>query len=133
MSKDDDFVNVDSKYTAAASWNWVQTYPGNRTNCPDGVCLAVCMYSSVAWMDAPSPAFAADWYHLGDRTGDPDKRWSTWTESTWDKDPTLEAFLVASPKSDNAILGGGIGYFIVSFMVVWFLNKRISAIEEPTY
>jgi hypothetical protein len=140
VPKDDDYVNIDSKYTGAATWNWVQTYPADRANCAGGACNATCLYTSVAWIDAPSPAFAPDWNifsaALSAKSADgtvKGARWATWTESTWDADATLESFLVAAPKADNAILGGGIGYFIVTVTAVWFLNKRISAAEEPVY
>lgn len=129
------FVYLDSEYTAAMNWNWVQTYPADRENCADGACDTICMKTSVSWMDAPSPALKEDYSRVtligeGKTAVLENPRWSTWTESTWDADPTLESFLVSAPKADNAILGGGIGYFIFSIFIVWIVNKNVEIVEE---
>lgn len=130
------FAYLDSTYKAAMTWNWVQTYPADRENCVDGACDTICMKTSVSWMDAPSPALKhADYTRVtligkGKTAVLENNRWSTWTESTWDADPTLESFLVSAPKADNAILGGGIGYFIFSIFIVWVVNKNVEIVEE---
>jgi len=133
--KEGSYVYVDSEFTAASTWNWVQSFPADTANCAaDGACSTVCMKSPVSWMDAPSPALTENWREVtlegeGKTAYLQNPRWSTWTESTWDADPTLESFLVSAPKADNAILGGGIGYFLFSFFAVWLVNKNVEIVD----
>eukprot|EP00039_Didymoeca_costata_P018487 m.333664 g.333664 ORF g.333664 m.333664 type:complete len:685 (+) comp17191_c0_seq1:129-2183(+) len=109
-------------YSGSSTWNPI-TYTINDTH-------IYCFNSSVAWMDALSPAFNADMSFASRREG---KRWSTWTESNWYAG-AIDVFLMSNPAQDKAALGGGIAYFIFSFVFVFFFRRNVEfkSAETPS-
>ena len=53
------------------------------------------------------------------------RRYSTWTEAVW-SDGGVRIYLLASPQSDAATLGGGIAFLVVVFALVWFAVRSVS-------
>lgn len=85
-----------------------------------GICVKGSVYKSLA----VSPAFLLKQY---DST-----EYSTWAESTWGNDLTVRVFLVASPELQGVTLGAGLIITFVSFVLVYFINKKADLIFTPT-
>ncbi|XP_078381644.1 nicastrin-like isoform X2 [Oculina patagonica] len=83
-----------------------------------------CVKGSVFQSPAVSPAFVLKQY---DST-----EYSTWAESTWGNDLTVRVFLVASPQLEGVTLGAGLIITLVSFVLVYFINKKADLIFTPT-
>jgi hypothetical protein len=133
---------VTEYYKGSATWNWVALPPVDDTKCnqrkwkpgdkdvPDSKgCLVQCVYTSAAWIDAPSPAFVAPEYtSLVDDT----KRWATWVESSWQQDAEARIFLVSDPAADTWTFIAGGAYFILSFVLVHFAAKKVESADDGT-
>lgn len=91
------------------------------------VCYLSATFTHLAW----SPAFNG-YYSIKD-LGTPsfnyrdgrDPRWSTWVESTWDP-IKARMFLIESPESQLATVLGGFAWFLVSFGLVYFVQKHMT-------
>ncbi|CAH3146332.1 unnamed protein product [Pocillopora meandrina] len=84
----------------------------------------LCVTGSVFESPAVSPAFVEENY---DST-----EYSTWAESTWNDDLTVQLFLVASPKLEGVTLGAGLTITFLSFVLVYFINKKADVIFTST-
>lgn len=76
-----------------------------------------CFNTTTFFLDAVSPAF--------DGTSIVDRKFSTWTESTWDNG-AIDIFLLNDSSEADAVLGGGLAYFFVGIILVWHLSKNLS-------
>lgn len=111
-----------SEYIGATRYNSVPYTSDND----DGTIL--CINSTASWMDALSPAFDDD-LTLASGSKRDGKRWSTWVESTWYAGD-IQVFLIADPNIDNAALGGGIAYLLMSFALVFFFQRKVEFVSE---
>lgn len=72
---------------------------------------------------ALSPAFVLEKYDSIE--------YSTWAESTWNNDLSVQVFLVASPTLEGVTLGAGLTITLLSFALVYFINKKADVIFTP--
>ncbi|RMX60946.1 hypothetical protein pdam_00003426 [Pocillopora damicornis] len=84
----------------------------------------LCVTGSVFESPAVSPAFVEENYDSAE--------YSTWAESTWNDDLTVQLFLVASPKLEGVTLGAGLTITFLSFVLVYFINKKADVIFTST-
>ncbi|PFX26799.1 Nicastrin [Stylophora pistillata] len=83
----------------------------------------VCVTGSVFLSPALSPAFVLEKYDSIE--------YSTWAESTWNNDLSVQVFLVASPTLEGVTLGAGLTITLLSFALVYFINKKADVIFTP--
>lgn len=108
-------------YNASTGWNKI-TAPSKNSS------RINCFEAPVAWMSAVSPVFSDNGLKY---TAPGDKKWSTYTESTWTTG-ALDIFLRADPAKDNAAAGCGAAYFVLCMVGVFFFNRKFDFAEESS-
>lgn len=84
----------------------------------------ICVTGSVFFSPALSPAFLLNKF---DST-----EYSTWAESTWGNDLSVRLFLIASPELEGVTLAAGLIIAVLSFGLVFFINKRADKLFTPS-
>ncbi|XP_067053830.1 nicastrin-like isoform X1 [Acropora muricata] len=84
----------------------------------------ICVTGSVFFSPALSPAFLLNKF---DST-----EYSTWAESTWGNDLSVRLFLIASPELEGVTLAAGLIIALLSFGLVFFINKRADKLFTPS-